>query len=123
MNIIRAIGVVAGRMLTSFLFAFKKNLKALSVVFSIFAPLLILWLNMSLVDALIFLVVLNLVCTFIKNLHYELNSTTQTGFPISPHRYTERNPNGTVSVSLEDQHEALLYLCDVEDYLKSKGMI
>ena len=43
--------------------------------------------------------------------------------PIPLQRFTDRDENGFISIKEEETQEAMLYLCDVEDYLKSKGWL
>lgn len=43
--------------------------------------------------------------------------------PLSEYRYTVKDTDGIVSIREQDTQEAILYLCDVEDYLRIKGLI
>lgn len=52
-----------------------------------------------------------------------LNSTSKTGFPIPEHYLTETDGNGFIGFKQGAEEEAILYLNDVEEYLKKKGYL
>lgn len=63
------------------------------------------------------------ILNFITKVKHKLKNETKDGFPISEYRYTVKDTNGIVSIREQDTQEAILYLCDVEDYLRRKGLI
>lgn len=59
----------------------------------------------------------------LKEVSYILNSTSRTGFPIPEHYLTEVDRNGFIGFKQGAEEEAILYLNDVEEYLKKKGYL
>lgn len=59
---------------------------------------------------------------YIKEISYKLNSTTMKGLPI-PYKSFINTDGEVININEEDMEEAMLYLADVEEYLKSKGWL
>ena len=51
-----------------------------------------------------------------------MNSTTTKGIPI-PYKSFIKTDGEVININEEDTEEAMLYLADVEEYLKSKGWL
>lgn len=65
---------------------------------------------------------LYVVVVYIKEISYKLNSTTTKGMPI-PYKSFINTDGEVININEEDMEEAMLYLADVEEFLKSKGWI
>ena len=65
---------------------------------------------------------LYIVIAYIKEISYKLNSTTTKGIPI-PYKSFIKTDGEVINMNEEDMEEAMLYLADVEEYLKSKGWL
>lgn len=65
---------------------------------------------------------LYVVVVYIKEISYKLNSTTMKGMPI-PYKSFINTDGEVININEEDMEEAMLYLADVEEYLKSKGWL
>ena len=72
----------------------------------------------------IFVIVLVSIMTkYLKEVGYKLNNVSERGFPLPVHRFTKMDNSGFIAIKDEDMQEAILYLCDVENYLRNKGLI
>ena len=65
---------------------------------------------------------LYIVIAYVKEISYKLNSTTTKGIPI-PYKPFIKTDGEVININEEDMEEAMLYLADVEEYLKSKGWL
>lgn len=61
------------------------------------------------------------VTEYLFRLFANVKHISEDGMPIPPERYTKTTEEGFVQV--EKIEEAVVYLCDVEDYLKRKGLL
>lgn len=61
------------------------------------------------------------VTEYLFRLLSNVKHVSEDGIPIPPERYTKTTEEGFVQV--EKIEEAVVYLCDVEDYLKRKGLL
>lgn len=110
-------------LLATFKYGLIEELDKVAVVLQILIPIVIARTDLSIPKMLIVSCVLVACVKYIKEVGYKLNHVTERGFPIPLQRFTERDENGFISIREEETQEAILYLCDVEDYLKSKGWL
>ena len=110
-------------LLSAFKHALIEELDKVAVVIQILIPIVIARTDLSLVGMSLVSCVLVICVKYIREVGYKLNHVTERGFPIPLQRYTNRDENGFISIKEEEMQEAMLYLCDVEDYLKSKGWL
>ena len=100
-----------------------EELDKVAVALQILIPIVIARMDLSIPKMLIVSCILVVCVKYIKEVGYKLNHVTERGFPIPLQRFTNRDENGFISIKEEETQEAMLYLCDVEDYLKSKGWL
>ena len=98
-----------------------EELDKIAIVIQVLIPIVIAKMDLSIPKMLIVSCVLVVCVKYIREVGYKLNHVTERGFPIPLQRFTDRDENGFISIKEEETQEAMLYLCDVEDYLKSKG--
>lgn len=110
-------------LLSAFKYGLIEELDKVAVVIQVLIPIVIARTDLSLVEMLLVSCVLVICVRYIREVGYKLNHVTERGFPIPLQRYTNRDENGFISLKEEETQEAMLYLCDVEDYLKSKGWL
>ena len=112
-----------GELLATFKYGLIEELDKVAVVLQILIPIVIARTDLSTPKMLLVSCVLVVCVKYIREVWYKLNRVTERGFPIPLHRFTDRDENGFISIRDEETQEAMLYLCDVEDYLKSKGWL
>lgn len=100
-----------------------EELDKIAIVIQVLIPIVIAKMDLSIPKMLIVSCVLVVCVKYIREVGYKLNHVTERGFPIPLQRFTDRDENGFISIKEEETQEAMLYLCDVEDYLKSKGWL
>ena len=100
-----------------------EELDKIAIVIQVLIPIVIAKMDLSTPKMLIVSCVLVVCVKYIREVGYKLNHVTERGFPIPLQRFTYRDENGFISIKEEETQEAMLYLCDVEDYLKSKGWL
>lgn len=100
-----------------------EELDKIAIVIQVLIPIVIARTDLSTPKMLIVSCVLVVCVKYIREVGYKLNHVTERGFPIPLQRFTDRDENGFISIKEEETQEAMLYLCDVEDYLKSKGWL
>ena len=100
-----------------------EELDKVAVALQILIPIVIARTDLSIPKMLLVSCILVVCVKYIKEVGYKLNHVTERGFPIPLQRFTNRDENGFISIKEEETQEAMLYLCDVEDYLKSKGWL
>ena len=110
-------------LMSAFKYGLIKELDKVAVVIQILIPIVIARTDLSLAGMLIVSCILVICVKYIREVGYKLNHVTERGFPIPLQRYTKQDENGFISIKEEETQEAMLYLCDVEDYLKSKGWL
>lgn len=110
-------------LLSAFKYGLIEELDKVAVVMQVLIPIVIAQIDLGLVGMLLVSCVLVICVKYIREVGYKLNHVTERGFPIPLQRYTNRDENGFISLKEEETQEAMLYLCDVEDYLKSKGWL
>lgn len=104
-------------------YGFIEELDKIAIVIQILIPIVIARMDLSIPKMLLISCVLVVCVKYIREVGYKLNHVTERGFPIPLQRFTDRDENGFISIKEEETQEAMLYLCDVEDYLKSKGWL
>lgn len=107
----------------TFKYGLIEELDKVAVVLQILIPIVIARTDLSTPKMLLVSCVLVVCVKYIREVEYKLNHVTERGFPIPLQRFTDRDENGFISIKEEETQEAMLYLCDVEDYLKSKGWL
>nr|DAY87099.1 MAG TPA: hypothetical protein [Caudoviricetes sp.] len=112
-----------GELLATFKYGLMEELDKIAVVLQILMPIVIARTDLSTPKMLLVSCVLVVCVKYIQEVGYKLNHVTERGFPIPLQRFTDRDENGFISIKEEETQEAMLYLCDVEDYLKSKGWL
>ena len=112
-----------GELLATFKYGLIEELDKVAVVLQILIPIVIARTDLSTPKMLLVSCVLVVCVKYILEVGYKLNHVTERGFPIPLQRFTDRDENGFISIKEEETQEAMLYLCDVEDYLKSKGWL
>lgn len=110
-------------LLATFKYGLIEELDKVAVALQILIPIVIARMDLSTPKMLLVSCVLVVCVKYIKEVGYKLNHVTERGFPIPLQRFTNRDKNGFISIKEEETQEAMLYLCDVEDYLKSKGWL
>lgn len=112
-----------GEMLETFKYGLIEELDKIAVLLQILIPIVIARMDLSTPKMLVVSCILVVCVKYIREVWYKLNRVTERGFPIPLQRFTDRDENGFISIKEEETQEAMLYLCDVEDYLKSKGWL
>lgn len=112
-----------GELLATFKYGLIEELDKIAVLLQILIPIVIARTDLSTLKMLVVSCVLVACVKYIREVGYKLNHVTERGFPIPLQRFTDRDENGFISIKEEETQEAMLYLCDVEDYLKSKGWL
>lgn len=112
-----------GELLATFKYGLIEELDKVAVLIQILIPIVIARTDLSTPKMLVVSCVLVVVVKYIKEVSYKLNHVTERGFPLPMNRFTDKDENGFISIREEDTQEAILYLCEVEDYLKSKGWL
>lgn len=110
-------------LLATFKYGLIEELDKVAVALQILIPIVIARMDLSIPKMLLVSCILVVCVKYIREVGYKLNHVTERGFPIPLQRFTERDENGFISIKEEETQEAMLYLCDVEDYLKSKGWL
>lgn len=100
-----------------------EELDKIAIVIQILIPIVIARTDLSTPKMLLVSCVLVVLVKYIKEVGYKLNHVTERGFPIPTQRYTEVDENGFIGIKETETQEAILYLYDVEEYLKSKGWL
>lgn len=112
-----------GELLATFKYGLIEELDKIAVLLQILIPIVIARTDLSTPKMVVVSCILVVCVKYIREVWYKLNRVTERGFPIPLQRFTERDENGFISIKEEETQEAMLYLCDVEDYLKSKGWL
>lgn len=112
-----------GELLATFKYGLIEELDKIAVLLQILIPIVIARTDLSTPKMVVVSCILVVCVKYIREVWYKLNRVTERGFPIPLQRFTERDENGFISIREEETQEAMLYLCDVEDYLKSKGWL
>lgn len=100
-----------------------EELGKIAVIMQIAVPVIIAKTGSSMIEMILISCGLTMAVKYIKEVGYKLNHVTEQGFPVPVKRFTNVDQNGFIDIKEEDTQEAILYLCDVEDYLKRKGLL
>lgn len=118
-----AMSLTLQEMLKGLKYAIIEELDKIATIIQIVIPVVILKATDNIFVMLALSILFTIFARYVKEVGYKLNNVTDRGFPIPVHRFTKRDEQGFIDIQDEDVEEALLYLCDVEDYLKRKGML
>ena len=110
-------------LLATFKYGLIEELDKVAVALQILIPIVIARMDLSIPKMLLVSCILVVCVKYIREVGYKLNHVTERGFPIPLQSVTNRDENGFISIKEEETQEAMLYLCDVEDYLTSKGWL
>ena len=100
-----------------------EELGKIAVIIQILIPVLISRLQIGILGQIIVSCLLLFVVKIIKELDYKINNTTDRGLPVPKESYIDRNRSGLIRLKEGMEHEAILYLDDVEEFLRSKGLL
>lgn len=123
MNVVQVMKKTLKEMLITFRYGVIEELDKISIAIQILIPVLIARSGLNLIGMLLVSICVMAFTKYIKEVSYKLNHVTERGFPIPTHRYTRVDENGFVGIEEEETQEAILYLLEVEQYLKSKGWL
>lgn len=123
MNVVQVMKKTLKEMLITFRYGVIEELDKISIAIQILIPVLIARSGLNIVGMLLVSICITAFTKYIKEVSYKLNHVTERGFPIPTHRYTKVDENGFVGIEEEETQEAILYLLEVEQYLKSKGWL
>lgn len=110
-------------LMSAFKYGLIEELDKVAVVIQVSIPIVIARTDLSLMGMLLVSCILVICVKYIREVGYKLNHVTERGFPIPLQRYTKQDENGFISIKEEETQEAILYMYDVEEYLKSKGWL
>ena len=110
-------------LLATFKYGIIEELDKIAIVIQILIPIVIAKTDLSTPKMLLVSCVLVVCVKYIREVGYKLNHVTERGLPIPLQRYTEVDENGFIGIKETETQEAILYLHDVEEYLKSKGWL
>lgn len=110
-------------LMSAFKYGLIEELDKVAVVIQVLIPIVIARTDLSLMGMLLVSCILVICVKYIREVGYKLNHVTERGFPIPLQRYTKQDENGFISIKEEETQEAILYMYDVEEYLKSKGWL
>lgn len=118
-----AMSLTLREMLKGLKYGIIEELDKIATIIQIVIPVVILKATDNIFVMLALSILFTIFARYVKEVGYKLNNVTDRGFPIPVHRFTKRDEQGFIDIKDDDVEEALLYLCDVEDYLKRKGML
>lgn len=99
------------------------HFEELICIIYIILPYVLIKSHIGALESIVVTLVVVFILNFITKVKHKLKNETKEGFPVSEYRYTVKDTDGIVSIREQDTQEAILYLCDVEDYLRRKGLI
>lgn len=99
------------------------HFEELICIIYIILPYVLIKSHIGELESIIITLAVVFILNFVTKVKHKLKNETKDGFPISEYRYTIKDTDGIVSIREQDTQEAILYLCDVEDYLRRKGLI
>lgn len=102
---------------------FIGHFEELICIIYITLPYVLIKSHIGALESIVVTLAVVFILNFVTKVKHKLKNETKEGFPISEHRYTVKDTDGIVSIREQDTQEAILYLCDVEDYLRRKGLI
>lgn len=99
------------------------HFEELICIIYIILPYVLIKRHIGALESIVITLAVVFILNFVTKVKHKLKNETKEGFPISEHRYTVKDTDGIVSINEQDTQEAILYLCDVEDYLRRRGLI
>ena len=99
-----------------------KEMNKIAILIQILIPVILSGIEKNVFVLFGVSTLLYIVVVYIKEISYKLNSTTTKGIPI-PYKSFIKTDGEVISINEEDMEEAMLYLADVEEFLKSKGWL
>ena len=99
-----------------------KEMNKVAVLIQILIPVILSGIETNIFVLFVISALLYIVIAYVKEISYKLNSTTTKGIPI-PYKPFIKTDGEVININEEDMEEAMLYLADVEEYLKSKGWL
>lgn len=103
-------------------YGFIESLDKIAIVIQVLIPVILSRMDCGVVIILIVSILFTLFVRYIKEVSYKINNVTERGFPVPSKRYTNVDENGFVGVEEDLTQEAILYLFEVEEYIKRKGL-
>jgi hypothetical protein len=100
-----------------------KELGKIATIVVIIIPVVLSSIDISIFMKLLISVCFVSISKYIREVGYKLNETNSRSMPISSIRFTYEDEYGVVRVSEDYAQEAILYLYDVEEYLKQTGKV
>lgn len=102
---------------------FIKGLGTIALIIQILIPVILLQLNVNTIKAIIYSVILLFITKYIKEVGYKVNNKTERGLPLPNDFYVIKDEYGFISLREGFEQDAILYLYDVEDYIRGKGWL
>ena len=102
---------------------FVGHFEELVCIIYILLPYVLIKSHIVALESIVVTLVVVYILNFLRKVKHKLQNETKDGFPLSERRYTVKDTDGIVSIREHETQEAILYLCDVEDYLRRKGLI
>ena len=103
-------------------YGFIESLDKIAIVVQVLIPVILSRMDCGIVIILILSILFTLSVKYIKEVSYKINNVTERGFPVPSRRYTNVDENGFIGVEEDLTQEAILYLFEVEEYIKRKGL-
>lgn len=103
-------------------YGFIESLDKIAIVVQVLIPVILSRMDCGIVIILILSILFTLSVKYIKEVSYKINNVTERGFPVPSKRYTNVDENGFIGVEEDLTQEAILYLFEVEEYIKRKGL-
>lgn len=103
-------------------YGFIESLDKIAIVIQVLIPVILSRVDCGIVIILIVSILFTLSVRYIKEVSYKINNVTERGFPVPSKRYTNVDENGFIGVEEDLMQEAILYLFEVEEYIKRKGL-
>ena len=103
-------------------YGFIESLDKIAIVIQVLIPVILSRMDCGIVIILIISILFTLSVRYIKEVSYKINNVTERGFPVPSKRYTNVDENGFIGVEEDLMQEAILYLFEIEEYIKRKGL-
>ena len=103
-------------------YEFIESLDKIAIVIQVLIPVILSRVDCGIVIILIVSILFTLSVRYIKEVSYKINNVTDRGFPVPSKRYTNVDENGFIGVEEDLMQEAILYLFEIEEYIKRKGL-
>lgn len=103
-------------------YGFIESLDKIAIAIQVLIPVILSRMDCGIVIILIISILFTLSVKYIKEVSCKVNNVTDRGFPVPSKRYTNVDENGFIGVEEDLTQEAILYLFEVEEYIKRKGL-